>query len=355
MFHQFGIFVWILAAALIVWGGVTLAVLAFRGATVALTMPAFNALRDSAWAFVTFCLAIGGVTMAGVQITRMLHPFRGRFHRRSLEHWFVNSVEGLKPGSLDASVRRACESLKIELPSDPSQARSDDGEADRRSVSQLVLAALSDFESPIQDGRKGPESKNAPPADLASFLYDLPLEQLCGQLTVVSDLALDDPARLPRLSVCLAGRDGADDLAALVKAIGEMAPPKALEEQASDEAKPGPRSDDAASRKRGDAALAAAALKVTEVRAKMARTIQRRVDAFQIRAGGIWRRQLRGVVLIVSLIFSGLVTFSAMPSTGFRDQLGYIVWGALAGSLGAFIAMFFRDLTAIVELRRRQP
>ena len=47
----------------------------------------FSLESSQAWSFLIFCLGVAGLTMALVQVCRMLYPFRGDFHRESLEDW----------------------------------------------------------------------------------------------------------------------------------------------------------------------------------------------------------------------------------------------------------------------------
>ena len=323
-----------IAIAVTVWVIIRL----IRGVAEALTLPAFLPPRNAAWAFLSFAVAIGALTMVSVQISRLMYPVRGWFHRRVLGAWLAASLEPPdkkeqrkdKKDQLKADVEKLARVYQI-LRSDKVDAKATKIELlDGVDVSGQ---ALEELERPISDFDSGTGSLT---------FYDLPLEQLCGQLAAAADLLLDEPRNMPALTVCLVGYQGAADILGLIEPNDK---PADVEKKPDGDVDP---------QQAKVAAAAAAALQATEARAKLARAIQRRIDAFQIAAGGQWRRRLRRFVVGTSLVFSLSVTISAMPWTGLFTALAYIIYSGLAGVLAAFIAMVLRDLTAIVELRRRQ-
>jgi hypothetical protein len=162
-------------------------------------------------------------------------------------------------------------------------------------------------------------------------MYDLPIEQLCGQLTVTYEGAMDNPSRFPNLLVFLTGQMGAEDLMTVVRAGRERfeVPPGASPEKAVEEA---------------------------QARARLIRMSQLRIDAFQIGSGGRWRRWLRAVVVGLSVVGSWGIIASSIPEKATEGtRLGYVIYSVLVGLISGYLAMFIRDMTAIVELRRRQP
>lgn len=348
-----------IAIALTVW----IIMRVIKGVAQALMLPAFLPPRDAAWVFLSFAVAIGALTMVSVQISRLMYPVRGWFHRRVLGAWLAASLEPDKKdqakdkkGQLKADVEKLARVYRI--------LRSDRVDAEATKIESLGGVevsgqALEELERPISDLDSGTGSLT---------FYDLPLEQLCGQLAAAADLLLDEPRKMPALTVCLVGYQGAADMLGLIEPNGKPADVQAKPDgdegsKGIGESKPKTvmlgvamgnmqRPDDDG--RAAEEAKAAAALRASEARATLARAIQRRIDAFQIAAGGQWRRKLRRFVVGTSLVFSLSITISAMPWSGFFTALANIIYAGLAGVLAAFIAMVLRDLTAIVELRRRQ-
>jgi hypothetical protein len=153
--------------------------------------------------------------------------------------------------------------------------------------SPLATGALEDFERPVL-GRL--EAGGWLKPDVA-LLYDLPLEQLCGQLGAAADIALANPARMPHLALCLVGVDGAADLVKILppaeepsdtekanaatpgpKRPGEVGKAPSPSQNVSEEPPTGPRSNELE-------------LEVVDARSALARLVQRRIDGFQISTG----------------------------------------------------------------------
>jgi hypothetical protein len=82
---------------------------------------------------------------------------------------------------------------------------------------------------------------------------------------------------------------------------------------------------------------------------------QLRIDAFQIGAGGRWRRWLRAIVVGVSVVASwGIIASSIPAGTTAAMRFGYVFYSILVGLISGYLAMVIRDVTAIIEIRRRQ-
>jgi hypothetical protein len=91
--------------------------------------------------------------------------------------------------------------------------------------------------------------------------------------------------------------------------------------------------------------------------------VQLRIDSFQITAGGRWRHRLRLVVLAVSFFCSFIVLFNSTPlgdaaSGALLVKLAKVpiqaAYSLVVGAIGGYLAMFLRDLTVIVENKRRR-
>lgn len=262
---------WLTGLVLVVWLAVlislTMAVL--RG----IALPDFGSIQGRVWSLMSFSAALGALAMVLVQITRQLVPFRGEFHLAELKRLMGTDP----PAGIDQEeIGKALEQLAGRPPSD------DD--------------------------------------------FDMPLEQLCGQLAAAAERVVADPSAKSALARCLAGKDGEADL-----------------KKATTADSPAVSSDDA-----GKAELDRLAAQQALLRIMLAR-----IDRFQLDAGTRWRRRLRATVLQVSLFFGVVIAFAgAWQADSTTSRLGFVLYGALAGLMAAFFAMLFRDLTAMAERRR---
>ncbi len=210
--------------------------------TRAFYLPDFRVATQAAWSFLLFCIAVAGLTMTLIQTCRTLIPVRGLFHRRALKQMLAQPYN--------------------ENPKDwpfPFLETAD--------PSKLGDEALGEFE---QSSGPTPLFPSVP------LLYDLSIEQLCGQLTVAAESALDQPTEFRHLLLGLVGSGGKRDVQPLLFS-------------------------------------AASSLEQGQARGTLSRIIQRRLDKFQIEAGGEWRLRLRSVAVAVCIIFSWLITLARLP------------------------------------------
>ena len=366
---------WIALAAL---GALAVAIWAMVRAAKQVRMelipPTLMVTPGRAGAYALLCIAVGAFTMALVQIWRTLIPVRGFFQRAAL-------LRFLNKGLQDASFQGVPPLLwahRHPIPDEVSQAR-----------------ALEEFE--LRGGRSAREgTRRGFWSVMSPMLYDLPIEQLCGQLNLAFDAALGAPSRFPNLLLGVLGREGIDPLAVVMQDSADVT----YEDE-----------------KQRDIRL----LHQAEARALLSRMGQQRIDAFQIDAGGAWRRLLRVCVVGMSLAFSWQATtyhpdFAALferrvglsrtvpspfvsPSGGgaesgsgannltgsasdvrtnsveMRDSVAqddaqerqlwedeaargafgtHLFQAILMGLISAYVAMALRDLAAVLELKRRQ-
>jgi hypothetical protein len=273
--------------------------------------PDFTEPSARAWSLAKFSLGVGALTMALIQVVRVLVPIRGYFHREQLLEW----LSGF--GQLTA--------------------RSTTVSPDNRSLAQQ---ALLDFETRGGIGRSDSLYKRN--------LYDGSIEQLCAQLNVALETGIDSPRQIPTLLLCFFGADGIEQLEILHGHPFWKKPDlKSTEVREATEPEDWKESKDESE-----------ILRKAEARATLTRLVQFRIDAFQIAAAGRWRRSLRSMVTLTSLMLSFAVTTSSIwHSTEELNRKGQIAsicfYATLEGLIAAFVAMLLRDLVAIVEARRR--
>ncbi len=301
--------------AYLIWWGLVAAILLIGVAWALLRMgilfsiqiapPDFTEASSRAWALTKFSLGVGALTMALIQVVRMLIPIRGCFHRQQLLEWLDRYGRDFEP------------------PDKRSHDLHDHGHT------RMAKLALSEFET-----RGGTQQPGSP---YTRDFYDSSIEQLCAQLNVAIEAGLDSPRQMRNLLRCFFGKEGSRSLAVL-----RRSPPQ---EELSRESK----------RSTNDAEL----LRKAEARASLTRLAQFRIDAFQIETAGRWRRHLRSIVTLTSVTLSFAVTAGSIwhsaDELNRKGQIASVVlYSALEGLIAAFVAMFLRDLVAIVETRRRR-
>ena len=289
----------------------------------AMSLPDFLVPRLAAWNFLLFSMAIGGITMILVQIVRVLLPLRGRFHKNVLMSWFKQGFSATK-ASESADSKDLLARLKKLFP------------AERFSPQKGV----NEFERYTRETTLPSREHDLPE------IYDLPIEQFCAQLGAAAELALERPTKSLNLLICVVSGGGADDLILWVSSkIPVPEPKKPLRPNLSLGVSPEATSRDDSSDE---------TLVLAEAHAALARLIQRRIDGLQISAGTQWRRSLRRTVVSTSVGLGLLVSLSSLRGAGIGDVFSYALYGGMGGLMAGFVAMLLRDLTAIVELRRRQ-
>jgi hypothetical protein len=224
--------------------------------------------------------------MAAVQMWRTMVPVRGDFFENSLTNWLERAIPDapLSPEWLSALKKLGVEKVS-------------------------AREALLEFERVT--GRR---------------VYDLPIEQLCGQLTVAFESAFDQPEQFPCFLLLVVGPGADKELARLTEFMPQVSGPSE------------------------------SAMGYSQARSALTRLGQMRIDGFQISAGGAWRRHLRLVVLWLSMTFSWAITAGSLGAQKLDFTIGvkFLFYSLLIGFIGAYIAMLLRDVAAIVELKRRQ-
>jgi hypothetical protein len=159
--------------------------------------------------------------------------------------------------------------------------------------------------------------------DDSSAFYDLPIEQLCGQLNAAAQLALDYPDLHFDLLAVTASGAAVDDVKAL------LTPPQ-LPAKAEDMT---PQ-------------LQAAKTSYTDARNRVSHQVQRAIDALQISVGFRWKWYLQIAAFVLSALIAGFADwiYGAPP----RSLVNILITTLLAG----FLAPVARDLMAALQKAR---
>jgi hypothetical protein len=257
-----------------------------------------------AW-FLTQLTAVGVLSMATIQGIRSVLPIRGVFHRASLERW------------IDESIKRR----STAKPEDKGSAQTKE---DEKSNEESAKKSPSDSTPNQQLMKRIVELSTVSTGDGYAF-FDLPLEQLCGQIAAGADRLLDDP--LGHMPGDMETKDHPDDRRAVKSLLSVLAgDPSDVDTFVSDAQIVG--KDENATRD------------FLRTRANLSQRIQRNIDRLQIDTSFWWKRLVRGLAFTLCAVF-GLAVF--------KNAIAAVICAVVAG----FIAMVARDLVAIVEKARR--
>ncbi len=295
-----------------------------------------------------FASLMGLASMAILQLVKNVLGARGRFHRQALRGWLHERELGFI--SPDMSYREAADLAR----------------AGHTSAFHQLLDAVGVPTKPDQRrGRQRLIGRVRPPERQPFF--DLPLEQLCGQIGAAADLALTVPVGLARLLAALAGpsahervwelledadrRNLTSDQSRLLSNRGLSGAEtqmllsrerfSAIERQLIERGDWGPKDKDQLLAGRDPTSD-----EIMERRGVVGYHIQRGVDALQASIGYQWRWYIRASASGLSgLLGLAIMTFATAPA-----KTAFVLVSLL---LGGFFASVARDLAAAVERIRR--
>lgn len=233
--------------------------------------------------FATAMAAVGVLSMATIQTLKELLPLRRIYQKHFVLRWLAERARKAIPS---ADPGRSAEAAEAEL---------------------ITLSTAGDRRA----------------------FYELPIEQLTGQMAAAAQVVLDYPGRYGDLFNCLAATGDPDDRSRFVDA-----PPYAH----TDRRQLSPEQQEQVTRH-------------VDRRTRLTHHVQRAIDALQIAAGSQWKHRLQVMAFVLSALFtfSALAFFRGLSFT--RHELG----AALAtGLAGGFVAPIARDLVASLEQLRRK-
>lgn len=236
-------------------------------------------------AFAAAMAAIGVITMALIQAVKDVTPVRRMYQRHRLRRWLTEGATEARTRHAKylAGVPDANELLSVDL------AESD----------LLCLAVDND----------------------ADALYDLTIEQMCGQINSAYQMVLDYTYTYRRLLLLGASAASPDDVELLITT------------QRSQFARP-------------DGMTAEQKIAYADARNRVSHQLQRAVDAFQIAASYRWKWSMQ----LASFVISALIAIAAVMAdqTTERPILTVVFTGIIAG----FLAPVARDLAAAIQKLR---
>jgi len=245
----------------------------------------FDRANVSLVAFALLVIGTGLMSMALIQTCKDMFPLRRYYQRSRLRHWLAGLAK------------------------------------EARDLGQAW---------PLKTPPPVPDPVRAAAGDENAF-YDLPIEQLCGQMNAAVQLAIDHAERYPSLVACLGGLVDPRDVALV------LAPPPRVR---------------GARESLGDDERAAVDAFV-DARSHYHHQVERGIDRIQIAVGFRWKwwLQLASIVLSGIIGLAGYLKYGGTPRYFGHGLLVLLVTGVFGG----FIAAVARDLIAgLQSLRGRR-
>ena len=231
-----------------------------------------DAVSRNGTAFVSAMAAVGVLSMAIIQTLKDMFPLRNWFQRAFLRQWLLQKF----------------------VVASRTSGQAPDLAAGHRDLVRLATA--------------GDEKA----------LYDIPVEQMCGQINAAMQVALDYPRQHVDLLRLVAADADSADLERLVSA-GEFAPQEGRPQEEID------------------------------ARARITHHVQRAIDGFQISAGFRWKLYLQVAAFVTSFLITVIaITHFSSESPGL-NQLPAVLF---VGVVGGFLAPVARDLMAALQKLR---
>jgi len=272
-----------------------------------------NFIYDHAYKFLAAIAAVGALSMAVIQTIKDMLPVRSRFQRFFVRRWLRNKA---KLASTAWKLWMEGEG-RAWFSKEQNRAEGIEGGASAEQFSR----------EPSAERAEADLIKLATDGD-GKALYDLQIEQLCGQLNAAAQVALDRPRDHTDLMRCLASLADPVDVARV------MFPP--LEAKL-------PRTQlDAAGQQRHDSYV--------DARTRVTHQVQRAIDALQINAGFRWKFYLQLASIVLSGIFAGSGVAWFLQKSDLWDRISAAL---VVGILGGFLAPVARDLVASVQQLRK--
>lgn len=307
--------------AVCIWGLLVITILAGQSSPVSnagmQTESTFDQVKNGIetitkgiWPLAIAMAAVGTLAMALIQAAKDIFGVRRWFQARYLSRWLE-----AKAKSFQARAQTFA----------PLQTYAE--KAGQTRASAELLDAGDIF---AVDGKQAEADliRLATSADRRAF-YELPIEQLAGQMNAAVQAALDYPLAHRDLLWCLAHLAAPDDIVAV------LAPPREFLDQEREKL--------SESEKRIVDNFVAARNRVTH-------QVQRAIDGLQIAAGAAWKRQMQLWSMGVSAALGAAALFVATR----RLEIGPSVWMLLmTGVLAGLLAPVARDLVAALQSLRK--
>ena len=296
--------------------------------------------------------AIGVIVMASIQTTRAIIPVRSHFHRWRVKKWLgreddpkkelkkfkerMKSAVASYPPKPAEVPKKDVPPKSAEPPNQDVPATDAETQATSQGESTKSLTPLEEYVKPetteeqiLDELLRLTTAEGGDRSAVSLAFFDLPLEQLSGQISAGAERAIVDPRRHGPILLRLANAAGEDDVLSLFKAHHEL--------RSTGRPRLSPRVADEANER------------YMKARARVEERVRRSIDCLQIESGFYWRRRLRALAVALAAILGLTAALVA------GEFLASVPTALATGIIGGFFAMLARDVTAIVERLRRTP
>lgn len=258
--------------------------------------------------------AIGILTMALLQVVKGLFPWRGHFQEFVVRTWIQRGLSQWK---------RPSDSATSLVGSSPVEERPRDASDIVREIRRLAVT------------------------NEEVMLFNLPIEQLCGQITAAAEALLDYPegdesaskagdSKKPTQHRGTGIENGQQSLEQVVWALAGIAGSgeAAIYRQQREDYLTGKKGSDAEG-------------KFLAYRNRLSQRFQRNIDGLQIEVAQKWRKKLWVAALVLGIVLAGLGCVS------FDSWQERIFFASVGGLSAGFTATVARDIVAMIEKFRR--
>jgi hypothetical protein len=279
------------------------------GPKVTIPRETFNLLTQRFWAVLGFAVGIGVASAAAIQLAKQLFRVRSRFQQRWVMDW-IGERCAIEP--LWADWLKTHPTTESHSSTDPDAAPVLVSPSSL-AASQSKLAA-EELEEALLGGYAHRTLRD---------VFDLPIEQLCAQISSAANLAITEPDRNAELLLGLTGPTGLKDIDLLA---------------------PGKKTADGRIEVVDGRIMRTSNEEDNNAYPTVAQGVRTGIDVMQISVGQRWRRRVQGSAVLISGILGVAGVFFARVTWPTR---GLFILAALV--FGGFFAWLVRDLTAIVE------
>lgn len=259
--------------------------------------------------------AIGSVSMAFIQTAKNVTPIRNWFQRVRLRKWLLTSIRGDHDVNKFVRIFKWLKKFRRRSVAEKKQPESERDQL-RNVERRLIDLATS--------------------GDTDAF-YDLPIDELCGQIRKIVSVILDYPDSNKALLCCLASGENRKDIAEDIATILKQGSSQVLD-----------RPDQSVQNEKE------AFRKFAEAKSRILVQVRCSVDAIQTSIGYRWKFWLQ----LVSMILSGVIGVVALnlglvaADKGTMNETSAFWASVFIGLLAGFLAPVARDLVAALEKLR---
>jgi|HubBroStandDraft_5_1064220.scaffolds.fasta_scaffold38049_3 hypothetical protein len=308
--------------------------------------PNIESLRAGSWVWnlMSFAFVVGLLSMVILQVFKDLLPWRAWFQSSWMRRWMAKGYDRftvMRKNNTNGSSEDVSSDPFIKDPFAAfdrnliDRTRRNTEFRDMPTMEYFDRFQFSEMREPVSSW----DAVDVALQDLADLatagskkaLFELPIEQLCGQMVAAMQQALDHANDHVVLIVCLSHLKDLAELGIMLQSVEELS-------QAAQAPSQGP----------SQASTRVAIY--TSARQRVSHRIQRAIDGFQISVGGRWKLILQLAAIAISVSVSWIAISSESRSGEIHASAMQTVGSGIAvGILAGFIAPVLRSVLSLLE------